>query len=213
MNRYVSILGLHFWALIGKKEAGFSAPAQILSHSGDFAFAPLVAILAPFHASLMPADIMDSLTTFSGEHTFVSQTYSPPYDHVPRNITSYLTTDLSIGAETFNQTVVGGPAINVNTFNPAVIQWQTGAEVGFITLYATEKALIADVAPGVLNLTYPAGTSKSAFSLLVSTFKEKVDVENWEDLPGLKVKTSGSVNLTYTVEFAGSEGGAFTTIK
>lgn len=77
-----------------------------------------------------------------GEHTFTSSAFSPPFDIYPRNITSWLASNISIGAETFNETVMGGPAINPGTFNPAVIQWETGNGVGWINVsqdYLREK--------------------------------------------------------------------------
>ena len=105
-----------------------------MSHSADFAYAPLLAILAEFHSTLIPSEVVDKLNTFQGEHTFTSSTFSPPFDLYPRNITAWLAPNISIGAETFNETVIGGPATNPNSFNPALIQWHTGAEVGFITV-------------------------------------------------------------------------------
>jgi len=93
-----------------------------------------MAILSTFQNSLIPADVVAKLTTFSGEHTFTSSAFFPPYDIYPRNITAWLAPNISIGAETFNETVIGGPAINTKTFNPAVIQWETGNGVGWITV-------------------------------------------------------------------------------
>jgi hypothetical protein len=213
MNRYLSILGLHLWAIIGRAEAGFHTPAQILSHSADFAFAPLVAVLTSFQSTLIPTSVLPALTNFSGEHTFTSTCFSPPYDSEPRNITSWLADSISIGAESFNQSAIGGPSLSQNSFNPAVIQWDTGNEVGFINLYATEPALAVVVKPGVLNLTYPLGDSSSIFTFLVSTFKSVPDVSSWADLPGVNVVPSGNVNATYLLRFTGADGGAGSTIK
>lgn len=80
---------------------------------------------------MIPSDVVGRLSNFSGEHTFTSSTFSPPFDIYPRNITAWLAPNISIGAETFNETVIGGPATNPNTFNPAVIQWDTGNGVGW----------------------------------------------------------------------------------
>jgi hypothetical protein len=77
---------------------------------------------------------LSALETFRGEHIFRSSTFSPPFDVYPRNITSWLAPNISIGAETFDENVIGGPAKNPGTFNPAVIQWDTGAGIGFITV-------------------------------------------------------------------------------
>lgn len=213
MNRYLSILGLHLWATVGKEEAGFHTPGQVLSHSADFAIAPLIAILAPFQSTLIPAEVFPALTTFRGEHIFTSSTYSPPYDYARRNITTWVSDTITIGAQSFNQNVIGGPSLSQTSYNPAVIQWNTGAEVGFINLYSTEKSLDVEVTPGRLNLTYPAGTSSSIFTFLVSTFKLQRDITSWADIPGLNISVSGNVGPEYSLVFTGAEGGVGSVIK
>jgi len=105
-----------------------------MSHDADFATAPLFAVLSSFHSTLVPEDVVAALTTFRGEHTFTSSTFSPPYDAYPRNITAWLASNITIGAESFNETAVGGPALNTNTFNPALIQWNTGNGIGWINV-------------------------------------------------------------------------------
>ncbi|TVY84424.1 hypothetical protein LSUE1_G005584 [Lachnellula suecica] len=233
MNRYLSLLALHLWNIIGKEKSSihtkvrtldidtvptsehlliYSQPS-VMSHSADFAYAPLFAILAEFHSTLVPADVVEKLTTFQGEHTFTSSTFSPPFDLYPRNITAWLAPNISIGAETFNETVIGGPAINPDTFNPALIQWYTGAEVGFITLYATEPSVVAVASAGSLELSYPRGSNSSIFSIIVSTFAEKKEVSAWEDVQGLTVNVTGNVDANYSVAFAGAYGGADDTIN
>jgi hypothetical protein len=105
-----------------------------MSHSADYAFAPSFAVLASFHRTLVPDGVIDGLTKFSGEHTFTASTYYPPIDTVPRNITSWLSEKLTIGAESFDETGLGGPALSQEAFNPAVIQWDTGSEISFISV-------------------------------------------------------------------------------
>ncbi|KAG9935881.1 hypothetical protein KCV02_g6281, partial [Aureobasidium melanogenum] len=107
----------------------------------------------------------------------------------------------------FDENVVGGPAINPSTFNPAVIQWNTGAGVGFITLHASENATTAVVSPNRLELTYPYGNSSSVFSLLVSTFANKRNVASWSDIQGANVSVATNANTSYAVTFAGAYGG------
>ncbi|KAI9836025.1 MAG: hypothetical protein M1819_001636 [Sarea resinae] len=214
MNRYLSLMALHFWTIIGKEKSSLLPRPEIMSHSADYAFGPLIAVLADFHRTLVPADVLSRLESFSGEHTFTSSAYSPPYDYQPRNITSWLAPNISIGAETFNETVIGGPAKNQDTFNPAVIQWATGkGGIGFISLYATEPALITEVSPYRLSLTYPFGNSSSIFSFIVSTVNSKPTISGWTDLEGLSVNVSGSINLTYSLSFAGLYGGDDTPIN
>lgn len=105
-----------------------------MSHSADFAYAPMFAILADFHNTLVPDAVVSALTTFIGEHTFTSSTFSPPFDVYPRNITAWVAESITIGAETFNETVIGGPAASKDSFNPALIQWDTGNGIGWINV-------------------------------------------------------------------------------
>lgn len=76
-------------------------------------------------------------------------------------------------------------------------------------LYPTEKALDVQVEPWKLTLTYPLGTPDSVFTLLVGTFAQKPTLAGWEDLPGLRVTVSGSVEADdYDLSFAGANGGS-----
>lgn len=105
-----------------------------MSHSADYTYAPCFAVLAAFHRTLVPEGIIEGLTQFSGEHTFTASTYYPPIDNVPRNITTWLSDNLTIGAESFDENGLGGPAQSQEAFNPAVIQWWTGDEVSFVSV-------------------------------------------------------------------------------
>ncbi len=112
-----------------------------MSHVGDYAWAPLFAILADFHQSLIPEPVLQRLERFPGPQTFTASTYYPPYDLVPRNITTWMSENLTIGAESFQENVLGGPARSQTAFNPAVIQWNTGNEISFISVRAVASAL------------------------------------------------------------------------
>ncbi|RDW79783.1 hypothetical protein BP6252_04421 [Coleophoma cylindrospora] len=213
MNRYLSLMALHLWNYIGKDKSSMISKPYVMSHSADFAWAPLIAILAPFMETLIPESVFPALSTFSGEHTFNSSTFSPPFDLYPRNITAWLANNISIGAETFNETVIGGPATNPGTFNPALIQWDTGNGIGFITLYATESHVVAEAAPGSLNLTYPDGNSSSIFTLIVSPFKAMKTISSIADIQGLTVNITGTINETFALSYAGGYGGADTVIN
>ena len=110
-----------------------------MSHNADFATSPLVAILSDFHNSLVPPQAIDALSVFPGEHSVNTSAYSIPYDSFPRRVDAWLGEKISIGCESFNETVVGGPAENPSTFNPAVIQWDTGAGIGWIAVSHTRN--------------------------------------------------------------------------
>jgi hypothetical protein len=184
-----------------------------MSHNADFAWAPLIAILAPYQQTLISKSVLPALKEFRGEHVYTSSAFSPPFDIYPRNITAWLAPNISIGAETFNESVIGGPAENPNTFNPALIQWDTGNGIGFITLYATESWIIAEAGPCSLNVTYPLGNSSSIFTLLVSPFAAKKTISSIEEIQGMTVNVTGTVNETYTLAYAGGYGGIDSTIK
>ena len=249
MNKYLSILALQMWTLVGKEMAPinkkvcmkhhFRFPSIIspthdkvrdymrgkeltpfqpyaMGHKDDFAIGPLIAILAPYHNTLVPNATLSSLSKFPGTHTVRTSAFSPPYDFEPRNITAYLSPNLTIGAESFNETVVGGPAKNQNSFNPAVVQWKRqDGSVGWMSLYAQSMALDVVVEEGSLQLEYPVGNASSAFSFLVGTngWDGKRDVAGWADVEGVQVNVTGSVDLEPEVTFNGLFGGAGEVIK
>ena len=106
-----------------------------MSHADDFTYAPLFAVLGEYHNSLIPKHVVQKLKRFSGEHTYNTSIISPAYDlghH--RNITAWLAPNISIGGETFDEVEIGGPRQTQTQFKPAVVQWQTGAEIGFISV-------------------------------------------------------------------------------
>ncbi|OAL48505.1 hypothetical protein IQ07DRAFT_622919 [Pyrenochaeta sp. DS3sAY3a] len=213
MTRYLSLMSLWFWGFVGKENSALISQPGIMSHMADYAWAPLFAVLTDHHMKLVPKDVLAKLTKFQGEHTFSSSTFYPPFDTVPRNISSWLSEKLTIGAESFDEISLGGPGQNQGAFNPAVVQWDTGNEIAFISLYPTETALQTKVSPNKLSLTYPKGTNSSIFSLLVGTFTAKRTVSSWADVQGLKVLVSGNVNPNYTLSFAGHYGGTSKPIR
>ncbi|KAH9890743.1 hypothetical protein F4778DRAFT_366075 [Xylariomycetidae sp. FL2044] len=208
MNRYLSLMALWFWTLLGKEKSSLISKPQVMSHAGDYAWAPLMAVLAEYHESLLPEGLVANLTEFSGEHVFSASAYYPPYDLVPRNITTWLSENLTIGAESFDETEIGGASESQESFNPAVVQWVTGeGEIAFLSLYPTETALHVQVSPGKLDLSYPNGNSSSIFTLVVSTFADMPTIAGWDGVQGVDVSVSGNANLTYSLSFAGQNGG------
>lgn len=107
-----------------------------MSHNADFAQAPLMAILADAHVALVPEDVKEKLQMFQGEHTYHAQAYSPPYDNAVRNITSWVSDNITIGGESFDQNVIGGSSLSPGSWSPAVIQWYGGesSDVGYIVV-------------------------------------------------------------------------------
>ena len=103
-----------------------------MTHAADYAWAPIIAVLASKGASLLPGDFFEDLKSFDEERTFEAQAYFPPYDEEVRNITSWLSKRITIGASSHEQTQLGGPTGAPSSFSPAVVQWQTDNEVGFL---------------------------------------------------------------------------------
>jgi hypothetical protein len=187
-----------------------------MAHNADFAIGPLIAILAPYHNTLVPNTTLSSLLSFPSPHTVSTSAFSPPYDTHPRTITAWLSPNITIGAESFSENVVGGPSINPKSFNPAVVQWKRGdGSVGWLSLYAEVMALDVAVGEDVLELWYPRGNASSRFSFLVGTngWGGRRDVGGWEDVEGINVNVTGSVDKGYTVTFSGLHGGSGDVIK
>jgi hypothetical protein len=181
-----------------------------MGHKDDFAIGPLVAILAPFHNALVSNATLSALTEFPGTHNVSTSAFSPPFDTYPRNITAWVSPNLTIGAESFSENVIGGPAQNPNSFNPAVVQWaRKDGSVGWLSLYAQVKELEAVVGPATMELSYPQGNGTSGFSFLVGTnsWAGKRDVASWTDVEGVRVNVTGTVDVNYKVTFNGMVGG------
>lgn len=182
-----------------------------MGHKDDFAISPLIAILAPFHNTFISNATLSALTTFPGTHAVTTSAFSPPFDTYPRNISAWISDNLTIGAESFSENVIGGPAKNPNSFNPAVVQWgRKDGSVGWLSLYAQVYALNAATGENYLELSYPQGNASSGFSFLVgvNSWSGKRDVTSWADVEGINVNVTGTVDQNYTVTFNGAVGGA-----
>ncbi|ROW11777.1 hypothetical protein VPNG_04935 [Cytospora leucostoma] len=218
MNLYIGIMNAYVWSLVGAaRSPGVdtvsrgSTPPWATTHADDFQIAPLLAAILPYHHSLVPDEVVDRLAAFPGEHTYTTAAYSPPYDLARRNVTTWLGEDLTIGAESFDQTVVGGFSINPGQWAPAVVQWlRSDGSVGWFSYWATEEAMQVEVSPYRLGLSYPRGNESSIFTFIVASnpLGQKRDVLDWDDVMGLNVNVSGTVDLENQVAFCGLLGGA-----
>ncbi|CAN9474473.1 unnamed protein product [Alternaria alternata] len=77
MNKYLSILALQMWTLVGKDMAPINKKPYAMGHKDDFANGPLIAILAPYHNTLVPNTTLSSLSKFPGTHTVRTSAFSP----------------------------------------------------------------------------------------------------------------------------------------
>lgn len=218
MNRYMPIMGLWVWAAVGQEDSPNYKYPEIVAHRGDYEFGPLIAVLGPYALDLATEDTIAALRTFpDAGHWYNTSVISPAYDNVPRNISIWNSPNLSIGAESFSENVVGGPAVNPEQFNPAVVQWtRSDGSVGFLTLYPEIQALDAAVGENSLELSYPDGNCSSRFSLLVSPNPLGMgvrDVRGWDDVEGVRISVSGNVRDVPTIGYCGLSGGTCETIQ
>ncbi|KAJ5474354.1 hypothetical protein N7475_003920 [Penicillium sp. IBT 31633x] len=207
MKAYASLIGAVIWGVVGRDQAPVPQQELGMFHQDDFAFYPLFALSMPEMVRYLPPKAKENLLRFPGEHVYTSQAYSPPFDTYPRNITAWMSKDVTIGAETVAETVVGGPSINPSQFNPAVIQWAIDEDkIGCITHWVTESSIHAVAAPRSLNISYPNATSSDglvSFNFLFSglPINNGLNITGLEDLPGLDVKVSTNALPNYTITY------------
>lgn len=218
MNKYVGILSVYLWSMLGEKAAfgGYKESPFFRAHADDMEIAPMVAVLAPFHNSLLPKSTMQKLNS-SSEDTLISrQSYSPPYDLEPRNITTWVSPNLTIGGESFNQRNLGGAREDRSAWNPGVIQWKRcDGSVGWFNVWPSETAMNIEVAPNAINFTYPSGNSSSTFSFIVASnpLGGKRDITSVKDVEGLDLEVSGTVDVgSPDISFCGLVGGTCSII-
>ncbi|KAJ0415159.1 hypothetical protein BJY00DRAFT_327255 [Aspergillus carlsbadensis] len=211
MNNYVAIMSIWLWTLVGKDGVWkSSSPIWTMAHADDFEIAPVIAVLSGFHRKLIPSSTMARLKTFNGERTYTGHAYAPPADYEPRNITTWLSPNLTIGTQSFNQSVVGGFSEDSSSFSPSVVQWiRSDQSIGYFNLYPTETALKAEVSPYALNLTYPLGNASSTFTFAVASnpLGRTRDLTGLGDLDGIDIEVGGTINPVPVISFCGLVGG------
>jgi hypothetical protein len=218
MNKYVAIMSQWIWALIGRDGVWKQRdPIPTMAHADDFEYAPLIAVLSEFQSTLVSKDVIQKLTTFPGEHMYAGQTYAPPADYEPRNISTWLSANLTIGTDSFNQSAVGGYSLDSTSFSPSVVQWvRPGGSIGYFNLYPTQTALKASISPYKLNLEYPLGNSSSTFTFILAAnpLGGARDIAGFDDVEGLTITVSGgSVNPIPEISFCGLVGGSCNIIQ
>lgn len=213
MNKYVGILSVYLWSILGEDAAfgGYKESPFYRAHADDMEIAPMVAILAPFHNSLISNSTIRKLASFSGETLISRQAYSPPYDLEPRNITTWVSPNVTIGGESFNQRNLGGAREDRSAWNPGVIQWKRrDGSVGWFNIYPSETAMTIDVAPNSINFTYPNGNASSTFSFIVASnpLGGKRDITSVQDVEGLELEVGGTIDVgSPSISFCGLVGG------
>ncbi|KAJ5447366.1 hypothetical protein N7445_002187 [Penicillium cf. griseofulvum] len=212
MKEYASLVGAVIWGVVGRKHAPVPQQNLGMFHQDDLAFYPLFALSMPTMVKTLSEKAKASLLKFPGEHVYTSQAFSPPFDTYPRNITAWMSKDVTIGAEMIAEKLVGGPSINPSQFSPAVIQWAIDEQrIGCISHWVTESSIHAVAAPRSLHISYPNATSAHgpiSFNFLFSglTINDGFNVTGLEGLPGLKIKVLTNAQPDYTMTYVGSGG-------
>lgn len=207
MMAYTSLVAPVIWGAVGKEYAPFPKQTSGMYHQDDFAFYPLFALAMPEMLKYLSAQSKKNLVAFPGEHFHIAQAYSPPFDIYPRNITTWMSENLTIGAETLAQDVVGGAAKSTSAFNPAVIQWAIdNSQIGCVTHWVTESSIHAVASPNALDISYPNATSADgavSFNFLFSglTVSHGFNVTGLEGLPGLNLKVTTNALANYTIVY------------
>ena len=219
MNKYVAIMSLYIWSIAGREHVFSSSEKPwLLTHADDGEFVPIVSILSSFHNTMVPANVVARLKSFGCNERIVQRhAYSPPFDLQVRNITTWLSEKITIGGDSYNQTVVGGFSKDSNSFSPAIAHWYRSAtklqnsSVGYFSLHPSEKSLKASVGAHWLNLTYPAGNASSVFTFAVSSnpLGGTRDVNGLDSIDGVSISIGEGSNIDPTpkVSFCGLMGG------
>ena len=130
MTRTLDLLCLHLAPILGRTQAGLRQHPEIMGKATDWGWGPLIAVHSDFFRSILPSGLEDSLKSFDEERTWNGNAYYPPYDLEARNISAWLSQNLTIGAESYRCQSANGPPNNQLQFHPAVAQWQYSGVAG-----------------------------------------------------------------------------------
>ena len=211
-KQYVALAAACIWGVVGRELSPFPSVIGGMYHPDDFAFFPLFALAMPEMAKYLSNDTKKAFITFEGERNVSMQAYSPPWDYAVRNITAWISENVTIGAEQLDQTVVGGAAISPDAFNPAVIQWSIGqyGQIGSLNHFVTQSAIDAVASPGRLSISYPNATgdneimgAPTTFQFLFSGFdiRNGYNVTGLEGLPGLPLTVTTNAMANYSIVY------------
>lgn len=208
MQQYTSLVAAVIWGAVGREHAPFPQRTSGMYHQDDFAFYPLFALVMPEMLKYLSAESKSNFVTFPGEHVFTGQAFSPPYDTYPRNITTWMSENVTIGAETVSETVIGGPGESSSAYSPAVIQWAIDDhQIGCITHWVTESSIHAVASPKTLTISYPNATASDgpvSFNFLFSGFDLRptgYNVSGLEAMPNLPLKVETNARADYTIVY------------
>lgn len=211
LTKYMHSFGLYLWDMAGHENSPFYqlGPINPIPRVTDFANSMMTAIYSDTLKAHVPADVLAGMKQFSGERLVNATAFVTGKDLAVQNITAWLSENITIGAVSFRQTSAGGPYTE-SIYIPGAVQWHTGGldnEVGYINVYPNEADMHIIASPNTLNVSLPNATVASTVQFQVVAFADGHTFRSWNDTTGLSVRASGTVDMNFTVGFAGSLGG------
>lgn len=212
LTKYMHSFGLYVWDLVGHDHSPYYQLQRMnaIPRVTDLAYAVMTAIYSETLRKYIPAEVLGELEAFTGERLVNATAFVTGKDLKPQNLTAWLSENITIGAVSFEQVAAGGPYTE-SIYIPGAVQWHTGGlnnEVGYINVYPNEASMDIVALPNVLNVSLPNAKASSTVQFQVVAFADGHIFSSWNDTTGLSVRASGSVNMDFTVGFAGSLGGA-----
>ena len=140
LTQYYGILGSAITGIIGlNSSTGYPMPNPLDGsvHYTDMAIIPMQMVVAPYMESVITSQAKSKLFGLYGDHSYNATAFSPNFELRPRDYTYWVADGLSVGGTSFDEVVVGGPSVNVDSFSPGVILWDAGkggAGNGFISV-------------------------------------------------------------------------------
>lgn len=101
-------------------------PLMTAEHLNDVAIIPMQMITGRYAEAGLDDGLRAKFHRLYEPHMYTPKSFFPPYDKSARRYTFWLEDGLSAGGIEFDESVIGGPAKNLEQFCPGVIQWDSG---------------------------------------------------------------------------------------
>jgi hypothetical protein len=121
MRRYVNLLGMWIWIVVGRKLSPFPDTLGTVAHAHDLCFGPCFALLG----AKVPEEVLPHLLAFQGER-HVRRVITPSPTRVA---TAWISEDVMLGGENTSGRTPGS-----SQFAPATMHWRCGDDVGWMRL-------------------------------------------------------------------------------
>lgn len=105
-------------------------PLMTAEHLNDVAIIPMQMITGRYAEASLDDRLRARFHRLWKPHMYTPKSFFPPYDKSARQYTFWLEDGLSAGGIEFDESVIGGPAKNLEQFCPGVIQWDSGNHGG-----------------------------------------------------------------------------------